>query len=66
MEAIHLGALDYLEEPVSGGIILGILDRIQEKIELRKQTFRWKNSWLKNMFSRAWSAGARPCWRCFP
>lgn len=40
MEAIHLGALDYLEEPVSGGIILGILDRIQEKIELRKQTFR--------------------------
>jgi len=40
VEAIHLGALDYLEEPLEGGDVLGILSRIQEKIELRKQTFR--------------------------
>jgi ActR/RegA family two-component response regulator len=40
VEAIHLGALDYLEEPLEGGDVLEILSRIQEKIELRKQTFR--------------------------
>ena len=40
VEAIHLGALDYLEEPFAGGDVLGILERIQEKIELRKQTYR--------------------------
>ncbi len=40
IEAINLGAVDYLEEPFSTDDVLTVLTRIQEKIDLRKQTFR--------------------------
>jgi len=40
IEAISLGAVDYLEEPFEAEDILAVLTRIQDKIELRKQTFR--------------------------
>jgi DNA-binding NtrC family response regulator len=40
VEAIHLGAVDYLEEPWDGEDVLAILSRIQDKIELRKKTYR--------------------------
>jgi len=40
VEAVHLGAVDYVEEPFDGEDFLAILSRIQEKIDLRKQTYR--------------------------
>ncbi|MBN1939176.1 MAG: sigma-54-dependent Fis family transcriptional regulator, partial [Candidatus Aminicenantes bacterium] len=40
IEAINLGAVDYLEEPFTTDDVLTVLARIQDKIDLRKQTFR--------------------------
>ena len=40
VEAVHLGAIDYVEEPFDGEDVLAILSRIQEKVDLRKQTYR--------------------------
>ena len=40
VEAVHLGAVDYVEEPFDGEDVLAILSRIQEKADLRKQTYR--------------------------
>ena len=40
VEAVNLGAADYVTEPFDGRDILAILDRIREKADLRRQTYR--------------------------
>jgi len=40
VEAVNLGAADYVVEPFDGEDILAILDRIREKADLRRQTYR--------------------------
>lgn len=40
MEAIKLGATDYLSKPVDPGMLLPIIEKIEQKMSLRKKTFQ--------------------------
>jgi len=40
IEAIHLGAIDYLEEPFEETAVLATISRIEKKIALRKETYQ--------------------------
>jgi len=47
VEAVNLGAADYVVEPFDGEDILAILDRIREKADLRRQTYRLEKQLAK-------------------